>query len=223
MTNKLVWIVDFDETLATGNLTWALEHAFPKFIAEHGLAYDPKRLGAVMLRLQEASSTQPDPEPLMAQLFEAMGWDQSLQQQLLHDIFSNYQPVMFDDARIFLERLRERGDRVFVVSNNPRTPAQMSLLGLDEYVEGVYTPHLCPGTRPKPDRSLWEYLIAQDATIEGRNTVVVGDDPWSEGMFADACALRCWIVDRMDRFSGLSEAPAYTLVRSLQDILDSLD
>jgi FMN phosphatase YigB (HAD superfamily) len=215
---KYTWIVDFDETLASGNLTWALEHAFPKFVSEHQLVYDPQRLKEVMLTLQEAASNQPDPEPLMAQLFEAMQWDSSLQAPLLNDIFSNYQPSLFEDALPFLERVRQRGDHVLVVSNNPRTPDQIRFLGLESYIDGVFTPKLCPGTRPKPDRSLWDYILAQEAQINPQTTIVVGDDPWSEGLFAEACSLDCWIVDRMDRFSSLSTKPTYKLVRSLRDI-----
>jgi FMN phosphatase YigB (HAD superfamily) len=212
------WIIDFDETLASGNLTWALQYAFPSFIARHQLPHDPQRLHDVMLTMQQAASGVSDPAPLMARLFEAMQWDPALQDQLLNDIFSNFRPSLFDDALPFLERLSARGDRVLVVSNNPRTLEQVHILPLEPYIAGVFTPQSCPGTLAKPDRSLWDFIIAHDAQINPDATTVVGDDPWSEGEFAQVCGLPCWIVDRLDRFGTLTDQPAYRRVRSLLDI-----
>lgn len=219
MPEQRTWIVDFDETLASGNLTWALQYAFPEFIARHQLAYDPQQLHDIMLELQQAASGVSDPAPLMSRLFDAMHWDSSLQAQLLSDIFSNFKPTLFEDTLPFLEELSARGDRILVVSNNPRTLEQVRILPLERYIAGVFTPQSCPGTNPKPDRSMWDYIIARDAQIDPNLTTVVGDDPWSEGEFAQVCGLPCWIVDRMDRFGKLTSQPAYRRVRSLLEIL----
>ena len=34
------WLIDMDDTLAMGYLTWAVEHVIPSFIREHGLPYE---------------------------------------------------------------------------------------------------------------------------------------------------------------------------------------
>lgn len=218
MPQQHTWIIDFDETLASGNLTWALQYAFPSFIARHQLRHDPQRLHDVMLTMQQAASGVSDPAPLMSRLFEAMEWDPALQEQLLNDIFSNFKPALFEDTLPFLERLNARGDRVLVVSNNPRTHDQVRILPLERYIAGVFTPQSCPGTLPKPDRSLWDYIVAHDEQISSDATTVVGDDPWSEGEFAFVCGLPCWIVDRMDRFGAVTDQPTYRRVQSLLEI-----
>ncbi len=218
MAVRRTWILDFDETLASGSITWALQDAFPKFIAEHQLRFDAKRLKGLILELQEAASRDSSPAPLVERLFEEMQWPSHLQQRLLEDVFSNYKPELFEDAEPFLKRLREHDDRVLIVSNNPRTLQQIPLLGLEHYFAGVFTPSSVPGTRPKPDRSLWDHIIGLQAEIDPDHTVVVGDDPWSEGEFSSVCGLQCWIVDRMDRFAEVAAGKSYHLVRSLLDI-----
>lgn len=218
MTTQQTWIIDFDETLASGNITWALQSVFPSFIARHQLPVDRERLASKILELQEVASRNPNPVPLLAALFETMGWPSELQSQLLEELFAHDKPELFDDALLFLERLRSAGHRVLIVSNNPRTLNQVPLLGLESQIDGVFTPHNTPGTLPKPDRSMWDYIIRQNLDIDPENTIVVGDDPWSEGSFAATCGLHCWIVDRMDRFSKLSDTPTYLRVRSLLEI-----
>jgi FMN phosphatase YigB (HAD superfamily) len=65
---------------------------------------------------------------------------------------------------------------------------------------------------------MWDYIVRQNLDIDPENTIVVGDDPWSEGSFAATCGLHCWIVDRMDRFSTLGDTSTYQRVRSLLEI-----
>jgi FMN phosphatase YigB (HAD superfamily) len=212
------WLIDFDETLASGGLTWAFQFAFPKFVSRHQLAYDPQRLDQVMLAVQERASQEADPQPLLQELFENMGWPGHLKDQLLDDLMTSYQPALFDDTMPFLKKLRQHHRRVYVVSNNRQSPQYMPLLGLEPYIDGVFTPHTCPGTQPKPHRSLWDYITAHEHGIDPQTTVVIGDDPWSEGAFAEACGLACWIVDRMNRFSTMRDNGDCQWVRSLAEI-----
>jgi FMN phosphatase YigB (HAD superfamily) len=215
---RYTWIIDFDETLATGSITWAFEQAFPKFIAEHRFSVDIERLKSLTVELQEAASRDASPRPLVKRLFDGMGWSAELQDQFLHDLFSSYTPVLFDDALPFLESLRERNDRVLIVSNNPRTLKQVPLLGIGDYFHGVFTPSSIPGALPKPDRSMWDHICKNSPEIDPQHTIVVGDDPWSEGEFAEVCGLQCWIVDRMGRFADVSAGKQYERVRSLLEI-----
>jgi FMN phosphatase YigB (HAD superfamily) len=204
--------------LASGSITWALQEAVPKFITANRLTYDLARLKALTLELQEAASRGGSPEPLAERLFNEMGWPVELQNALLDDVFSNYKPVLFEDATAFLERLRERNDRVLIVSNNPRTLNQVPLLEIGDYFHGVFTPSSIPGALPKPDRSMWDHIRKNSPEIDPQHTIVVGDDPWSEGEFAEVCGLQCWIVDRMGRFADVSAGKRYERVRSLLEI-----
>lgn len=218
MGNQLTWLLDFDETLASGNLTWALQQAFPKFIRDNHLAVDSARLQQTMLTLQERARQTPNSALLLGMLFETMGWPRDLQSQLLEDIKSNYRPALFEDALPFLERLRQGRQRVYIVSNNKHTPEHIQLVGIEPYIQGVFTPFTCPDTQPKPHVSLWNYIAKHEAGIDPRAAVIVGDDPWSDGRFADACQLPCWIVDRMQRFSEMVNDKPYRWIQSLREI-----
>lgn len=218
MTRRKTWLIDFDETLASGSITWAFQNTFPKFIREYNLQADPARLREVMLDLQERITQDPDPTPLLDDLFTTMNWRSELKQPLLQDVLSSYQPALFDDTLPFLRVLRENDQRTLVVSNNPRTPDQARLLGIEPLVDRVVTPWTYPDTQPKPHRSLWDQLLAREPGIDPQNTVVVGDDPWSDGAFAEACGLNCWIVDRLNRFEELCAQRQYPRVQKLLEI-----
>ena len=216
--NIQTWLVDFDETLAVGTLTWVLKYTFPKFIIDHQLAYDETRLEKVMVTLQERSRQNPDSALLLTSLFEMMEWPQSLQAEFMADIGSNYRPSLFDDTLPFLQHMKAGKRRVYVVSNNKHTPLNMQMLQLDEYVTGVFTPKTSPGTQPKPHASLWEFITTQNVDIDPHTTGVIGDDPWTDGAFAENCGLPCWIVDRTKRLSELYSQKPYNWVQSLLDI-----
>jgi FMN phosphatase YigB (HAD superfamily) len=182
------------------------------------LTYDEKTLAAVVLTMQERASQSNDVDALLREFFELMNWPLGAQRQLLDDLLSNYRPTLFDDALPFLERLKRANQRVFIVSNNIRTPEHIELLGMNIDTKSIYTPRLVPNTKPKPHPSLWEHIVATVADIDSNLTVVVGDDPWSDGKFAEACKLSCWIVDRMNRFTAMRSQTPYSWVSSLADI-----
>lgn len=218
MAGRKTWLLDFDETLASGSITWAFQHTFPKFIREYNLQSDPARLHAVMLDLQERINRDPDPMPLLDDLFTTMAWTPELKQPLLKDVLSNYQPTLFDDTLPFLSYLRENGQRIMIVSNNPRTPDHARLLSLEPLVDRVITPRTYPDALPKPHPSLWDRLVANETDVDPQNTVVVGDDPWSDGAFAAACGLDCWIIDRLNRFEEICVQQQYRRVQKLLEI-----
>lgn len=219
MTEQKTWLIDFDDTLASGNLTWAAQYAFPKFVREHQLNYDQQQLGSVMLHLQERKHQNVAIQALLNELFETMQWPIDLQHILMQDLTTNYRPTLFDDVLPFLQRLRQHNRRVFILSNNPHTLESVGTLGIGHYVDRIYTPYNAPNTNPKPHPSLWTHILSDMGDIDPATTTIVGDDPWSDGSFADSCGLSCWLVDRSGRLTGKVNANTWRWVRSLNDII----
>lgn len=215
MPAPLYWLLDFDDTLASGPVTWGLVHAFPKLIRDNGLTVDEHVFGQAILRAQERSNVEFDPRPILHDLFVELGWPASLEDRLFSDVVQNYRPELFPDVLPFLDRLRAEERKVYVVSNNPRSVQLIGLLGLQQAVAGVFTPKLCPGTQPKPHRSLWDYLCALFDDLTPDNAVIVGDDPWSDGAFSDNAGIPCWIVDRGNRYASLTAMKPYRWAASL--------
>lgn len=215
----MTWMLDFDDTLVRGGITWALDDAFPKLIRDHQLPFDPARFEQLVFAAQERGSFEADPRPILHSLFNGMGWPAALCEQFLHDLITNYQPQVCEDAWVFLDRLSAAGQRAYIVSNNPRSPALAQKLGLADRVVQVLTPSICPGSLAKPDRSLWDYLQTLiGSPAPGNGVAIVGDDPWSDGVFAENCGLLCYIVDRSQRFRPMYGLKAYRWVSSLLDI-----
>lgn len=219
MTEHTTWLIDFDDTLASGSLTWAIQDAFPKLIRENDLTHDPAQLDRVMLRLQERSNQNIALDVLLRELFESMSWPRELERTFIRDLTTSYKPQLFEDAAPFLRRLKSQHKRVIVLSNNPHSQENVQALGIDNYVDTVLTPYNAGSdTRPKPHRSLWDFVLSSHVDIDPATTTVVGDDPWSDGAFARACGLHCWIVDRGGRVTEQATAHGCRLVRSLLDI-----
>ncbi len=218
MTEQETWLIDFDDTLATGNLTWAAQYAFPKFVRENQLAYDLELLGDVMVRLQARQHQNVALQVLLDELFDTMRWPNQLQQTLMDDLMNSYKPTLFDDVIPFLQRLEQRNHRVIILSNNPHTLDNVGALGIDRYVDKIYTPYNAPNTQPKPHPSLWAHILSDLGEIDPATATIVGDDPWSDGSFADSCGLSCWLVDRTGRLTGKVSANGWRWVRSLEEI-----
>ena len=212
------WLVDFDDTLATGPITWGYEQALPEVIKKYELPVDLDLLEQGLLIAQEKANETTDLRPILDELFELLNWPKSLQGPLLQDVQENYHPELFEDARLFLEELHRKGQTVIILSNNPRTPSHAKELGLHDLVDAVVTPHMFPGTKPKPNRSFWDRVIEKVPTIDVANAVVVGDDPWSDLAFAEVCGLCAWLLDRHDRYAGINLAHNAQRVRSLLEI-----
>lgn len=214
----LTWLLDFDDTLASGMTTWGVRWAMPKLMRQHGLSCDPLLLQQAMLTAQEQFnlSLNPDPTPVLDDLFDRLGWPRALQSSLLDDLRTAYRPALFEDTMPFLRRLNQAGRRLYVVSNNPHAPVIARQLGIHELISQFFTPRLYPGAQPKPHPSLWRQILAEVPQTAADRTVMIGDDPWSDGVFAANCGLACWIVDRDDRFGHLPGS--YWRVRSLLDI-----
>lgn len=219
MSTPMTWLLDFDDTLVRGGITWAFEEAFPALIREHQLPFDPARFEQLTFAAQERGSLEGDPRPILHSLFAGMGWPAALGEQFLHNLITDYQPQVYEDARVFLERLNTAGHRAYIVSNNPRSPALAQELGLADQVVQVLTQSNCPGSLPKPNRSLWDHLQTLiESPVPENSVAIVGDDPWSDGVFAENCGLPCYMVDRGQRFRAMYGVKAYRWVSSLLEI-----
>lgn len=213
------WFLDFDDTLASGPTTWGLKHALPKLIRQNQLSFDGERYQRAVLATQEQVAGSRDILPALNGLFDEMGWPHSLQAQLLEDLRTGYQPEFFSDALPFLQRLQEKQKQVYIISNNPRSPLLVEQMGISQYIQRCFTPDVCTGARPKPDATLWNCVLSAGIGADVSNSVMIGDDPWSDGTFAENCGLTCWIVDRGNRFaSDRYPVVSYRRAQSLLDI-----
>ena len=214
MTN---WLLDLDDCLATGHITWALRHAFPALISDHQLPHDLQVFNQAILHAQMQSNVLPESEAqkIIDELFDALGWPRHLEGPLLETIYTKYQPELFDDVVPFLESLQNEQHRVYLVSNNKHAEYLAKMLNIDHYFAELVT----PGERqPKPSPDLWEYLISQHPEINTTNAVFVGDDPWTDGKFAETCQIRCYLLDRENRFGTLTLPTTTSIAGSLLDI-----
>ena len=212
------WFIDFDDTLATGPTTWGLEFALPKLIREHHLPFSQAQYDADVLIAQERTNREADLQPILDDLFDSQQWPRGLQSSLLNDMRQNYRPSLFPDAVEFLETLRQQQKRVFLLSNNPTAPDLARAFGLGQFLDGYFTPKLCPGCLPKPDISMWTYITSIEEGVLAGNSAMIGDDPWSDAAFAQQSGLAFWILDRKARFNDVPGLPAERLVASLSDL-----
>lgn len=216
----MAWILDFDDTLAMGPNTWAFQVVLPDLIKTHQLPYKKDKFDAVMLNAQKQANEGVSEADLLDAIFTALGWSKDVQSEMMHRVFNTYSPDLFDDAVPFLKRLKQRGDTLYVISNNDPAPALLAKLGIADYFADVLTPS-STDTKPKPAADMWQHLQKKH-TLNADKVSMVGDDPWSDGSFAQAANLRAtYIVDRLGRYKSLHETLPYHFVHTLADILVS--
>lgn len=216
------WILDFDDTLAVGPTTWALTVILPEIVAANNLPFDQLRFTEATLRAQEIAGETSDDQAILDEMFRELDWPTHLKQDLVARMYKEYQPGLYDDTLRFLQRLKDAGHTALVISNNNYAPHIAQQLGIDQYVAEIFTPKVCGGLRTKPERDMWDYVVAQGLVNADVPVIVVGDDPWSEGAFADNVGQSCWILDRMGRYSSLhARYPSYQWATGLDDIVTS--
>ncbi len=213
------WLLDFDDTLAVGPVTWALQHVFPDMIKTNNLPYDEALYTQVMLKAQRQGNEGVDEETILDEMFARFGWPDHLKAELGQKVYYGYELALFDDTIPFLDHLRERGDRVFVISNNDKAAEHAGTLGIAGYFTGIYYPERCGGVPAKPQRDMWAFVTDQYPELKDEPATFVGDDPWSDGLFAEHCQLPCWIVDRMQRYHTLYAGKPYQWAASLRDLM----
>jgi FMN phosphatase YigB (HAD superfamily) len=212
------WFFDFDDTLVSAPLTWVLTGAVPKMVAQYGLPFDQTCFDRAMITAQERWNRDDNLMSILGGLFSAMDWALDLRSSFLVDLQTNYQPTLFDDALHLLRGLAQAGHLVYVVSNNVNAPTIARQLGITAYVRDVFTPQRFSDALPKPHVSFWERILEQYPVLGTTTPILVGDDPWTDGAFADACKMKCWLVDRAGRLASMYVASPYSWVRSLRDI-----
>jgi HAD superfamily hydrolase (TIGR01549 family) len=209
------WILDFDDTLALGPNTWAFQEVLPNLIKSHNLPFDAALYEEVMLTAQRRANEDEDEEMLLNYVFSSLNWDDSLKSQLIHRIYNEYQPALFPDTLAFLQTLQAHNQRVYLISNNNHADQLLKMLGIADVFTAVLSPK-AHAAKAKPHRALFDVLQAQH-DLRGE-IVMVGDDPWSDGRFADTCGIACWIVDRLGRFNSLHASYPYQWATTLADI-----
>lgn len=208
------WLIDFDDTLAIGYMTWAMEHVIPQMIEEFALPYEEETFSRALLHAQKQSNENTDDQRVVNEFFDAIGWDYTYQGVLMQRVYAEgYALQLYPDTEAFLQRLSsDPVNRIFVVSNNPKAPELAAHLGITAYFEAILTPEIC-GSQAKPVADMYAYLDAHYP--DTGESVMVGDDPWSDGTFAKTCGMTCWLLDRMDRYAVLYPQEPYRWVKSL--------
>jgi FMN phosphatase YigB (HAD superfamily) len=212
-------LVDFDDTLAVGPLTWGIETFLPEVMARHNLTPDRARLDAAVLEAQEMAAAEFDDDAILSHFLAGMDWPKQMWDDLAAGMRAEFAFTLFDDTLPFLRHLRERGVRTLVVSNNNRSPQLAAQLGIAEYLGGFITPAGQESLRPKPDPSMFQAVLARLPDLDRSTTVLIGDDPWSDAAFASACGLRCLLVDRGRRYGTLALPDEVRLIESLTALI----
>ena len=216
MTN---WYLDFDDTLAVGPITWALQHVFPEMIESNSLPYDEASYTRVMLKAQRLSNEGVDEARILDEMFSRLGWPDHLKLELGQSVYTGYELALFEDTIPFLDYLREQEHTLFIISNNNKAVEHAETLDIAHYFTDILIPERCGAVPGKPDSGMWTHLLTCYPDLEGEGGHFVGDDPWSDGLFAEVCQLQCWIVDRMQRYQTLYTEKPYRWVTSLRELM----
>src|SRR5437016_681753 len=134
------WFIDFDDTLALGPNTWAIQTVLPELIEQNDLAHNPERLSSVILQSQKEGANGAKDTDLLDNLFRAMNWPDALKANLIERVFDQYKPVLFEDTLPFLERMKARKQSLNILSNNTHAPQITEMLGLSAYFDHIFTP-----------------------------------------------------------------------------------
>jgi len=214
MRNYKVWLLDMDDTLLVGPLSWASVNVFPGIAQQLNRPIDPEAFERGYIRSQNVFSEGGDDTAVAEALFAPLGWPKELIPDAARRFREEYRPALFDDTVAFLDRLASRGYSTYVLSNNSHSSMFAEALRIRSYFKDILTPKGC-GLRGKPTPELWEYLKGRTGAVEDE-TVLVGNNLQTDGKFSENCGLDCIIVDRFGRYSFYN-GPC-PIVRSLADI-----
>ena len=212
------YLLDFDDTLVLGPNTWAFQEVLPDLIRSNDLPYDKALFDEVTLKAQQQANEDVSEDELLDSLFETLNWPDKLKSELIHRIYNGYQVHLFEDTLPFLDKLRKQGDKLYLVTNNDYAPQLVESLGIADYFAAIITPKLS-GVAAKPRRDMWDVLQTEHS-LQG-DIVMIGDDPWSDGSFAQKIGIPCWILDRLSRYSSLYDELPYQWAQSFEDIVFS--
>lgn len=215
---KRYCFIDFDDTLVMGVQSWVLSSILPALLKEHDIVFDAEQFNQELLKAIEASNQSYALEEIGLNLFKEMTWPPHILKTIFNEIQTSYQPILYEDAMPFLERLLKADIAICIISNNPHAAHDAPGLGLTAVVQAVITPDKEGVILPKPSTTIWTHLQNQFEDIDVGQSFVVGDDPWTDGAFATAIDLPCFLVDREQRFRSLYETSPHVWVQSLDEI-----
>jgi FMN phosphatase YigB (HAD superfamily) len=220
MRDYHTWLLDLDDTLQVGPLSWATVHIFPEIIAQTGIKPERATFEAAYARAQEIYNAGGSNEVLGDEFFQILGWPVALKTAIIERFTKEYQPALFEDTPAFLDWAAGRGDRLYITANNKWARSVCQLLGISHYFAEILTP-ADSGVSGKPSPAMWEYLKARTGLTEDADVVLVGNNLTTDGAFARNCGLDCIIVDRYQRFADMPEHCFH--VTSLSDIPAQID
>jgi FMN phosphatase YigB (HAD superfamily) len=219
MRNYSMWLIDLDDTLQMGAVSWAEVYLFPEMIERTAIKPARATFAAALNRAQELYEAGKGNEVIGDQFFEMLGWPREMIAEILERFARDYRPALFDDTLAFLDWATARRDHLYLVSNNKQARPICDLLGITRYFAEILTPAEA-GVDGKPDPALWEYLKPRTQLPQHTEIVLVGNNLVTDGAFARSCGLDCIIVDRYNRFEVMPGE--YQKVSSLSEIMSQL-
>ena len=126
----------------------------------------------------------------------------------------NDSPLLFDDVRAMLERLRASGIRTAILTNGPADGQRRKLLatGLGEWVDHVAIGEEIGFSKPSPSAF---HSVVTRFSFANAEALMVGDSPELDYDAALNAGLNALLLDRDNRHQGLDRRS----IRSLEAIL----
>lgn len=209
------WLMDLDDTLQIAPLSWANIHLFPAIIARTGVKPDRETFETAYNRAEMLYAAGQNNDALGADFFQTLGWNVDVKTEVMDRFEREYHPALFDDTLPFLEWVTGQSSRIYMTSNSKWARGVSQMLGIERYFTDIINP-AGSGAARKPDRAMWDYLLAHTPLTGPEGVVLVGNNMSTDAIFAQNCGLDCIIVDRYGRFTDM---PARTFrVTSLNEI-----
>src|SRR5262249_4943117 len=136
--DRMNWFLDFDDTLALGPITWAIQTVLPDLIQRNALAYDAAKLDKLVLDTQRDNVQRAKDTEMLDTVFQEMGWPDSLKANLLEKVFDQYTPVLFSDTLPFLQHMTANGQALYILSNNNHAPQIAEALAINQFFAAIF-------------------------------------------------------------------------------------
>ncbi|MCD7838515.1 MAG: HAD family hydrolase [Clostridiales bacterium] len=207
---------------------------FCSVLAEQGTCYQPKELRTAYhdaVRQQEQAlrrtsgfdAPEIDIAPVFCQLLTAKGGTATNQEiAALAWIFrtlSMEKLRLFDGAEQLLRQLKEKGKRVYLLSNAQAlfTRPELTALGLEEYFDGILLSSQAGVKKPDPQ---FYHLLLERYQLRPEQSLMVGNDDLADCHGAAAAGLdSCYIFTEQ---SPARRRPLPERCREIYHILDGL-
>ena len=130
---------------------------------------------------------------------EQMAWELL---QSGHPLFGVTNAILYDDAVPTLQRLRDAGFKLAIVSNwdTPLDPLT-ERLGISDYFDAIVASHDARVRSEKPDPHIFSYALAAIG-VSAEETVHIGDTYEADIVGAEAVGIRPILLDRDNTQTG---------------------